>query len=195
MPDQARARRVLPWLLLAGAVTLLDQWTKALVVAHLSDGGAIAYNPIFSLILAYNPGAAFSFLAGAGGWQRMLFIAIALVAVIAITALLWRAREDSLFYASLAFILGGALGNLLDRIRIGEVVDFLLFHYQAWAFPAFNLADSAITLGAALLIYDSLRGRTDERRDDEQRAHEHRAGAVGRDAPSGTPDSSNLSER
>jgi signal peptidase II len=146
------------WLALATVVIVADQTSKNIVVAHFIEGESLAVNPIFSLVLAYNSGAAFSFLAGAGGWQRGFFIALSSIASILIVALLRRHREEPLLCIALGFILGGALGNLIDRILIGRVVDFLLFHWDTAAFPAFNLADSAITLGAALLILDSLRG-------------------------------------
>ena len=112
----------------------------------------------FSLVLAFNSGAAFSFLAGADGWQRWLFVAVALIAS---AVMLWLLKRGggSLFCAGIALILGGALGNLYDRIVIGRVVDFLLFHYREWQYPAFNVADSAITVGVALLIVDSFRQR------------------------------------
>ena len=112
----------------------------------------------FSLVLAFNSGAAFSFLAGADGWQRWLFVGVALIAS---AVMLWLLKRGggSLFCAGIALILGGALGNLYDRIVIGRVVDFLLFHYREWQYPAFNVADSAITVGVALLIVDSFRQR------------------------------------
>ena len=117
----------------------------------------------FSLVLAFNTGAAFSFLAGAGGWQRWFFAAIAVVASVIIVWLL-RRGGDRVYCLGLALILGGALGNLWDRLTLGKVVDFLLFHYAGWAYPAFNVADSAITVGAALLIIDSFRQRRAPRR-------------------------------
>ena len=112
----------------------------------------------FSLVLTYNTGAAFSFLAGADGWQRWLFAAIAVAASLLIVWLL-RRGGDALYCLGLALIMGGALGNLWDRLTLGKVVDFLLFHYERWSYPAFNVADSAITVGAALLIADSFRAR------------------------------------
>jgi signal peptidase II len=120
----------------------------------------------FDLTLVYNPGAAFSFLASAGGWQRGFFIAIGLAASGFILWLLVRHGSQRLFGFALAMILGGAVGNVIDRVFRGEVVDFLLVHWQdRWYFPAFNVADSAITVGAVLLIVDELRrvGRSDER--------------------------------
>jgi len=152
------ARSWLRWLWLSAAVIVADQLSKAAIVAWLQEEGGIAITPFFSLVLTYNTGAAFSFLATASGWQRWFFTAIAIVAGVVIVALL-RRGGSALYSTGLALILGGALGNLYDRIALGKVVDFLLFHYAGWAYPAFNLADSAITVGAALLILDSFRRR------------------------------------
>jgi signal peptidase II len=154
-PNPARTHS-LRWLWLAAAVIAADQITKAAVAAALSDGGGIAVTGWFTLVLTYNTGAAFSFLASASGWQRWLLAGIACGAAVLIIALL-RRGGSALYSAGLALILGGALGNLIDRLTLGKVVDFLLFHYAEWAYPAFNVADSAITVGAALLIVDSFR--------------------------------------
>ena len=147
------------WLIPAAVVALLDQATKSWVVASLAPGEAVAYAPFFKLVLWFNSGAAFSFLAGASGWQRIFFIAIALVAAVVITWLLYKHSRELLFCAGLSLILGGALGNLWDRIMHGQVVDFLLFHAGEYAWPAFNVADSAITVGAALIIIDGFRSK------------------------------------
>jgi signal peptidase II len=144
------------WLWLAAAVIALDRITKLLVVAALVRGAEVPVTGFMSLVLAYNSGAAFSFLAGEPGWQRWFFTAVAVIASAFLVYMLRRGGTRALC-AGLALILGGALGNLWDRIAIGKVVDFLLLHYQAWAWPAFNVADSAITLGAALLVIDSFR--------------------------------------
>lgn len=146
------------WLAVAAAIIVADHVTKAWVLAAFRPGEQLVVTSFFNLTLAFNPGAAFSFLAGADGWQRWLFTAIAIAASAAIVWLLSRGGS-TLYNLGLASILGGALGNLWDRLTIGNVVDFLLFHYQNWAWPAFNVADSAITCGAALLIYDSFRMR------------------------------------
>jgi signal peptidase II len=146
------------WLWIGAGVIAADQLTKALVLANLREGDGWPVTGFFSVVLTFNAGAAFSFLAAASGWQRWLFAAIALAAAVLIVALL-RRGGNALYCAGLALILGGALGNLCDRIVLGRVVDFLLFHYAGWAYPAFNLADSAITVGAALLIVDSFRRR------------------------------------
>jgi signal peptidase II len=146
------------WLGVSLAVIVADQATKAQILAAFRPGEQLAVTSFFSLALAFNPGAAFSFLAGADGWQRWLF---AVIAVAASAVILWMLKKggNGLYCFGLALILGGALGNLWDRLAIGTVVDFLLFHYAGWAYPAFNVADSAITVGAALLIVDSFRAR------------------------------------
>jgi len=146
----------LRWLWLAAGVVAADQLTKAAVVAALHDGGGRPVTGWFTLVLTYNTGAAFSFLATASGWQRWVLAGIACAAAVFIVALL-RRGGSALYSAGLALILGGALGNLIDRLTLGKVVDFLLFHYAEWAYPAFNVADSAITVGAAFLILDSFR--------------------------------------
>jgi len=146
------------WLWLSLVVIVLDFATKQVVLANFRPGEVLPVLPVFSLVLAFNPGAAFSFLAGASGWQRWVFTGIAVVASVVIVWLL-RRGGSRLYCAGLALILGGALGNLWDRITIGQVVDFLLFHWREWSYPAFNVADSAITIGAALLIIDSFRAR------------------------------------
>ena len=150
------------WLVLAAAVIVLDLATKAWIVAHFHEGEQLPLTSFMSLVLAYNTGAAFSFLAGHDGWQRWLFTGIAVVASV---FLVWMLRRGGhrVMMAGLALILGGALGNLWDRVVIGRVTDFLLLHYAGWSWPAFNVADSAITVGAALLILDSFRHDRKER--------------------------------
>ena len=158
------------WLVLSAAIVVADQATKALVLSTLRPGEERMLTDFFSLVLAFNSGAAFSFLGDAAGWQRYLFAVIALVAACLIVWLL-RRGGDMLYCAGLSLILGGALGNLCDRITLGKVVDFLSLHHYipfrhplvAWLdpFPAFNIADSAITVGAALLILDGFRRRPD----------------------------------
>jgi signal peptidase II len=150
------------WLWIALAVVVLDVAAKQAILASFRPGEELAILPFFSLVLAFNPGAAFSFLAGASGWQRWFFAGIAVVASAVIVWLL-RKGGSGWYCAGLALILGGALGNLWDRVTIGQVVDFLHFHWRGWSYPAFNVADSAITVGAALLIVDSFRARRRER--------------------------------
>ncbi len=155
MQAAQRMRRVVPWLMLAAGVVLADQATKLLILARFAHGESVPVTPFFSLILVYNKGAAFSFLAGAPGWQTPVLISIALGAVAIVSWMLWRNSARLMLDIGLALILGGAIGNLIDRIAYGKVVDFLLFHAYGWSYPAFNVADSAITVGAALLIIDS----------------------------------------
>lgn len=148
---------MLKWLWLSALVIAIDQITKWAVLLGMEYHAMIPVLPFFSIVHVHNTGAAFSFLAGAGGWQRWFFLGIGLAASLLILHLLRKHRDEPLMALSLALILGGAAGNIFDRAWHGFVVDFLYFHYQAHAFPAFNAADSAITVGAGLLIYDSLR--------------------------------------
>lgn len=145
------------WLLLAATVLALDLYTKQLVLDAFSYAEHLYINEYFDLVRYHNKGAAFSFLANAGGWQQIFFSVIALVASIVIIYLLRKHKAEKLFCFALALILGGALGNLYDRLTLGYVVDFLYFHYQQYAWPAFNVADSAITVGVGLLLWDSMR--------------------------------------
>jgi signal peptidase II len=146
-----------PWFLLSGGVLVADQITKALVLARFAPGERLELTGFFNLVLAFNKGAAFSFLAGAGGWQTPLLVAFALVAAVVVSVLLLRSPGRAVFCAGLALILGGAVGNVIDRLRYGHVVDFVDLHAAGWHWPAFNVADSAITVGAALLILDGFR--------------------------------------
>ena len=145
------------WLGLALIILLADQFTKTLVVGYYQLGDSTRLTSFFNLVRAHNTGAAFSFLAGAGGWQRWFFTTIGIVAAIVITWLLRAHSGQKLFAFALACILGGAIGNVIDRVMYGYVVDFLDFYYGSWHFPAFNVADSAISIGAACLIWDELR--------------------------------------
>jgi signal peptidase II len=145
------------WLGLSAVVIALDLYTKHLVQAAFAYGEHFSVTSFFDLVLFYNEGAAFSFLAGAGGWQRLLFSAFAIIASAVIIHLLRKHPEQKLFCFALSLILGGALGNLYDRLTLGHVVDFLYFHYQAWYWPAFNVADSAISVGVVLLLWDGLK--------------------------------------
>lgn len=146
------------WLMLSLLVILLDQLTKALIVRSFAFAERKAIiSGFFDLTLLYNKGAAFSFLASADGWQRWFFITLGLAAAIFMIYLLIRHSGQRLFSLALALILGGAIGNVIDRIFRGQVVDFLLVYYQKYFWPAFNVADSAICVGAALLILDELR--------------------------------------
>ncbi|MBI5462900.1 MAG: lipoprotein signal peptidase [Gammaproteobacteria bacterium] len=156
-PEQD-TRSALRWLWLAMLVVILDQASKQWAEAVLPQG-QIELVSWFNFTLAYNRGAAFSFLADAGGWQRFFFLGIGLVAVVVITLWLRRLRADETQNAiGLALILGGAIGNLIDRALYGYVVDFVDWHYGDWHWPAFNLADAAILLGAVLVVLAGLRG-------------------------------------
>ena len=137
------------WLAAAILVAVLDQFTKQLVLDALKPGDSIPIAPFTNLVLWFNRGAAFSFL-----WQRLLLIGIAIVAVLVIVWLLARHRGEYLFCSGLMLVLGGAIGNLWDRVMHGHVVDFVLLHAGGYHWPAFNLADSAITVGAAMIIID-----------------------------------------
>ncbi len=144
------------WLALAALVAVLDQISKLAFTRALSHGG-IEVTPFFNLVLVYNRGAAFSFLSNAAGWQRGLFIGIAIAASVWIVYLLRRYSQRTWFCIALSLVLGGAIGNLIDRVLVGAVVDFLDFHIAGYHWPAFNVADAAITCGAALLIWDGFR--------------------------------------
>ena len=145
------------WLGMAVIVILFDQLTKIAIARTFEYGEFRRITSFFNLVLVYNPGAAFSFLAAAGGWQRWAFTGLGLVAALFIVWLLYRHSAQKLFCGALALILGGALGNVIDRLLYGHVIDFLDFHLRGWHWPAFNGADSAITCGAALLVLDELR--------------------------------------
>ncbi|MBC5765295.1 signal peptidase II [Ramlibacter albus] len=148
---------MLVWLALALIVVIADQFTKVLILGYYKYGDVTYVTSFFNVVRAHNTGAAFSFLAGAGGWQRWLFTGIAVAAVVFILWLLRSHAGQKLFCFSLALILGGAVGNLVDRLLHGYVVDFLQFHWNnTHFFPAFNIADSAITVGAACLILDEI---------------------------------------
>ena len=144
------------WLALALLIVLADQFTKVLILGSYQLGEGTALTSFFNLVRVHNTGAAFSFLAGASGWQRWFFVGIGAVAVVVIVWMLKSHPGQRLFSLALSCILGGAVGNVLDRLLYGYVVDFLDFHYAGMHFPAFNLADSTITLGATCLILDEL---------------------------------------
>jgi len=149
---------LIPWLGIAAIIILLDQVTKITIEKAFTYGENLAVTSFFNLTLAYNRGAAFSFLAAESGWQRYMFTAIGLIAAVVITYLLKKNAGQRLFCWALSLIMGGAIGNVIDRIAYGHVIDFLDFHYkEIYHFPAFNIADSAICIGAALFILDELR--------------------------------------
>jgi signal peptidase II len=149
------------WLLLAAVIVVIDQITKYVVVQKFALHETLVVTPFFNWVRVHNTGAAFSMFADAGGWQRVFFISIAIVASVWVVWLLRRYPQQKLFCLALGMILGGAIGNLVDRVLFGYVVDFVQVHYDQYYFPAFNVADSAITCGAGLLIWDGLRPQRD----------------------------------
>ena len=159
-PDGGRTRRdgALRWLWCSLFVVVVDQSAKLAAVAWLDPTSSVELIPMLDLVLAYNTGAAFSFLSTAGGWQRWLFIGLALVICAFIVHWLRELPRDARWTPlALSLILGGAAGNVIDRVRIGAVVDFIDFHVGGWHWPAFNVADSAICAGAALLVLGTFR--------------------------------------
>ena len=148
---------MLPWLILAVVVGVLDQITKQMVMANLQLGQMIPVTSFFDLVLVFNTGAAFSFLAEHGGWQRWFFTVLAFAISAWMLTLMHHHRHEKLLPAAFALIIGGALGNVYDRLVHGAVVDFLHFHYAGWSWPAFNLADSAITVGVVLMLWGQFR--------------------------------------
>ena len=156
MARPATPGSMLPWLGLALIILIADQFTKVLILGAYRLGDSTTITSFFNVVRAHNTGAAFSFLAAASGWQRWLFTAIGVGATVFIVWMLRSHAGQKLFSFALACILGGAIGNVVDRLLHGYVVDFLQFHWHGWYFPAFNVADSAITIGAACLILDEL---------------------------------------
>jgi len=146
-----------PWLGIAAIIVLIDQITKITVARLFTYGESLPVTSFFNLVLAYNKGAAFSFLAGESGWQRYFFTGVAIAAAIFVIYLLKRHAGQRLFCWALALILGGAIGNLIDRVMYGHVIDFLDFYVGKWHWPAFNVADMAIVGGAGFFILDELR--------------------------------------
>ncbi|MDX1915258.1 MAG: signal peptidase II [Methylophilus sp.] len=147
----------LKWFSISAIVIALDLYTKHLIQNMFVYGEHLAVTSFFDLVRYHNEGAAFSFLAGAGGWQKWFFTGISVIASLVMIYLIHKSPQKKLFCCGLALVLGGALGNLYDRITLGYVVDFLYFYYQQWAWPAFNVADSAICVGVGLLLLDSLK--------------------------------------
>jgi len=153
------ARNIKPWLWLAAAIIILDQISKWVILGTLQPGDSRYVAPFFNWVLTFNTGAAFSFLSDAGGWQRWFFTALALGVSVWIVTLLRRHVGEFRLSLALTLVLGGALGNVIDRLRFGAVVDFVQWHVAGYYWPAFNVADSAITLGAILLFWDQLRAK------------------------------------
>lgn len=160
-------RRYLGWLGLSALVVLLDQATKFVITHQLQFGQSIEVTPFFDLVLVYNPGAAFSFLAHHDGWQRWFFLVLALAVSSWLAVLLRRHAGEKMLPLAFALIIGGAIGNVIDRLLFGAVIDFLYFHVAGYGWPAFNAADSAISIGVVLMLWDQFRGN----------AHTHRTTA------------------
>jgi signal peptidase II len=152
-----QSKPFLLWIGLSAVVIILDQISKLIVLNTIPHRSSIRVNDFLNWVLVFNPGAAFSFLADGGGWQKWFFIGIGVIATIVMIWLLFRHAQQSIFCFSISMILGGAVGNLIDRFTHGAVVDFIDVYYRQYHWPAFNLADSAITLGTILLILDELR--------------------------------------
>jgi len=144
------------WLGVALVIFLLDRLTKIAIVGAFQLGESLPITSFFNLVRVHNAGAAFSFLADAGGWQRWFFTGLGTVAALVMVYLLRMHAGQTLFCLALSLLLGGAVGNVVDRVLYSHVIDFLDFYYGTWHFPAFNVADSAITMGACLLILDEL---------------------------------------
>jgi signal peptidase II len=152
-----KGNKLAQWLAIALIIILLDQFTKVLIVGSFQLGESSLVTSFFNVVRVHNSGAAFSFLAGASGWQRWFFVGLGSVAAVFITWMLLRHGQQTLFAFALSMILGGAIGNVIDRLLYGHVVDFIQVHWAGWYFPAFNVADSAISVGAACLIWDEIR--------------------------------------
>jgi signal peptidase II len=159
LKSAASFRHIAPWLALAVAVIGVDQLSKWWVLTHFHYMESLPVTSFFNLFLVFNPGAAFSFLANAGGWQKWFFIALALGVSLWLLMLLRQHARERLLPAALALVLGGAIGNVIDRLRFDAVVDFLDFHLAGHHWPAFNIADSAITVGVVLMLLHQFQRR------------------------------------
>ena len=148
------------WFGISAVIVSLDLYTKFLIEQAFSHGERLTITPFFQLVRFHNEGAAFSFLANAGGWQKWFFTAVSIIAIVVITYLIVKHTTQKLFCWGLALVLAGAIGNLYDRVTLGYVVDFLYFHIKDLYWPAFNVADSAICVGVALLLWDSFKRPT-----------------------------------
>ena len=152
--------QLLKWFAISAVIVVLDLYTKHLIQKALDYGEQLTITNFFDLVRYHNEGAAFSFLADAGGWQKWFFSGVSMVAVVVITYLIKKHKNQKIFCAGLALVLGGAIGNLYDRLTLGYVVDFLSFHVNGLFWPAFNVADSAICVGVALLLLDNFKSST-----------------------------------
>lgn len=150
---------MLKYIVIAFLIVILDLISKQWIFNHLDFGSALVITPFFNIVHFQNTGAAFSFLSEASGWQRYFFIVISLIAIVIIIRLMRERLKQPLLCLALAFILGGAIGNLCDRSYYGFVIDFIYVHYQAYYWPAFNVADSFISIGVALILYDAFKNK------------------------------------
>jgi signal peptidase II len=150
---------MLKYIVIAFLIVILDLISKQWIFNHLDFGSALVITPFFNIVHFQNTGAAFSFLSEASGWQRYFFIVVSLIAIVIIIRLIRERLKQPLLCLALAFVLGGALGNLCDRSYYGFVIDFIYIHYEAYYWPAFNVADSFISIGVALILYDALKNK------------------------------------
>ena len=150
---------MLKYIVIAFLIFILDFISKQWIFNHLDFGSALVITPFFNIVHFQNTGAAFSFLSEASGWQRYFFIVVSLIAIVIIIRLIRERLKQPLLCLALAFVLGGALGNLCDRSYYGFVIDFIYIHYEAYYWPAFNVADSFISIGVALILYDALKNK------------------------------------
>ena len=150
---------MLKYIVIAFLIVILDLISKQWIFNHLDFGSALVITPFFNIVHFQNTGAAFSFLSEASGWQRYFFIVISLIAIVIIIRLMHEQLKQPLLCLALAFILGGAIGNLCDRSYYGFVIDFIYVHYEAYYWPAFNVADSFISIGVALILYDAFKNK------------------------------------
>ena len=150
---------MLKYIVIAFLIVILDLISKQWIFNHLDFGSALVITPFFNIVHFQNTGAAFSFLSEASGWQRYFFILVSLIAIVIIIRLIRERLKQPLLCLALAFVLGGALGNLCDRSYYGFVIDFIYIHYEAYYWPAFNVADSFISIGVALILYDAFKNK------------------------------------
>jgi len=150
---------MLKYIVIAFLILILDLISKQWIFNHLDFGSTLVITPFFNIVHFQNTGAAFSFLSEASGWQRYFFIFISLIAIVIIIRLMRERLKQPLLCLALAFILGGAIGNLCDRSYYGFVIDFIYVHYEAYYWPAFNVADSFISIGVALILYDAFKNK------------------------------------
>ena len=149
-------RTYVRWLALTLMIVILDQYTKRIIIETMGPFDVKDVFPFLAIVFTMNPGAAFSFLADASGWQRWFFSVVAIIAVALLLVMLYRNTKDRLLSLGFVLILAGAIGNLIDRVLLGAVVDFILIHWRNFRWPAFNVADSCITIGAGILLFDGL---------------------------------------